>query len=69
MGKSNGLGIARFTRQCPLCPQDIKAGSRIARQKVNGRLTWVHEDCYMPPRLEKAMRRLDEEFLLVVGGK
>ncbi|GAI59991.1 unnamed protein product, partial [marine sediment metagenome] len=45
------------------------AGSHVARQKLNGRLTWVHDTCYMPPRLEKAMRRMDEEFLLVVGGK
>ena len=59
-------GIAHFSRKCPKCQQLIHAGSRIARQMINGRAAWVHDSCFMPAYLAGEMERLDAEFLAAI---
>ncbi len=55
-------GVAHYSRKCPLCHQYIFAGGGVARRRMGGRFVWVHQDCYMPARLEREIKRLDREF-------
>ena len=50
---------ARYSRKCPNCGEYIFPGDKIKRQ---GKKTWVHENCYMPPGLKKEVDRMDDEF-------
>jgi len=34
---------------------------------MSGRFVWVHEDCYMPARLEREVKRLDQEFKAIAS--
>jgi hypothetical protein len=69
MAKVKGhLGIAQFSRPCPICGLLIKAGSRIAKQMVDGKVLWMHEGCWTPGGPSRYTRSLDRQFRQVVGG-
>jgi len=61
------MPFAKYPRSCPKCGETIFRGDPISRQNVGGRHTWVHEHCYMPPRLEKEVDRMDDEFRQITG--
>lgn len=68
MAKVRGhLGIAQFSRPCPVCGQLIEAGSRIAKQMVDGEVLWMHEACWRPGGPARYTRALDRQFRQLIG--
>jgi len=68
MATQGDYGVARYSRECPLCHQYIFVGDRIARRRMSGRFVWVHEGCHMPARLGREVKRLDREFKAITGA-
>lgn len=51
-----------------MCGQLIKAGSRIAKQMVDGEVLWMHENCWVPGGPSRYTQSLDREFKRLIGG-
>lgn len=51
-----------------MCGLLIEAGSRIAKQMVDGEVLWMHERCWIQGGPSRYTRSLDREFKRLIGG-
>jgi predicted nucleic-acid-binding Zn-ribbon protein len=61
------MPTAKYFRKCPKCKEMIFVGNEIAKTKIEGKIVWVHESCFMPVQLGKEMKSLDADFRRTVG--
>jgi len=61
------LGVAQFSRPCPVCGREIEVGSFICKQMIGDNLYWMHKDCYRPGGLARYTKALDDEFRRVTA--